>query len=62
MSSPEEDEDEDEDDVFIKLHEEDNKILEELQNVHEDYEKTVEIMQRRRSFIVSIIHTALIPL
>jgi hypothetical protein len=47
MSSPEEDEDEDEDDVFIKLHEEYNKILEELQNVHEDYEKTVEIMQRR---------------
>ena len=40
MSSPDED-------VFMKLHEEDVKILEELENVHEDYEKTLEIMQRR---------------
>ena len=44
MSSPDEDEDED---VFIKLQEEDVKILEQLENVHEDYAKTLEIMQRR---------------
>jgi hypothetical protein len=45
MSSP------DEDDVFMKLAEEDGKILEELENVHEDedYEKTLEIMERRFS-------------
>jgi len=45
MSSP------DEDDVFMKLVEEDGKILEELENVHEDedYEKTLEIMERRFS-------------
>ena len=45
MSSP------DEDDVFMKLAEEDGKILEELENVHEDedYEKTLEIMGRRFS-------------
>lgn len=44
MSSP------DEDDVFMKLAEEDGKILE-LENVHEDedYEKTLEIMERRFS-------------
>ena len=44
MSSPEED------DVFMKLAEEDGKILE-LENVHEDedYEKTLEIMERRFS-------------
>ena len=45
MSSP------DEDDVFMKLAEEDGKILQELENVHEDedYEKTLEIMERRFS-------------
>lgn len=45
MSSP------DEDDVFMKLAEEDGKILEELENVpeDEDYEKTLEIMERRFS-------------
>ncbi|MFZ0315556.1 MAG: hypothetical protein WAL23_01305 [Nitrososphaeraceae archaeon] len=43
MSSPEKD------DVFMKLAEEDGKILEELENVHEDYEKTLEIMERRFS-------------
>ncbi len=44
MSSP------DEDDVFMKLAEEDGKILE-LENVHEDedYEKTLEITERRFS-------------
>jgi hypothetical protein len=42
MSSPDE-----EDDIFIKLAEEDAKILEELENVHEDYPKIIEIMQRR---------------
>lgn len=42
MSSP------DEDDVFMKLAEDDGKILE-LENVHEDYEKTLEIMERRFS-------------
>lgn len=41
MSSPEKD------DVFMKLAGEDGKILEELENVHEDYEKTLEIMERR---------------
>lgn len=45
MSSP------DKDDVFMKLAEEDGKILEELENVpeDEDYEKTLEIMERRFS-------------
>ena len=45
MSSP------DEDEVFMKLAEKDGKILEELENVHEDedYEKTLEIMERRFS-------------
>jgi phage portal protein BeeE len=43
MSSP------NEDDVFMKLAEEDGKILEELENVHQDYEKTLEIMERRFS-------------
>ncbi|MDW0266847.1 MAG: hypothetical protein QN835_06220 [Nitrososphaeraceae archaeon] len=42
MSSPEKD------DVFMKLAEDDGKILE-LENVHEDYEKTLEIMERRFS-------------
>jgi hypothetical protein len=44
MSSP------DEDHVFMKLAEEDGKILE-LENVHEDedYEKTLEITERRFS-------------
>jgi hypothetical protein len=45
MSSP--DKDEEEDDVFMKLAEEDVKISEELPNVHGDYHKTIEIMQRR---------------
>ena len=44
MSSPHEEEDED---VLMRLAEEDKKILEELQNVHEDYEKTIMIMLRR---------------
>ncbi|MDW0236224.1 MAG: hypothetical protein QOA08_07610 [Nitrososphaeraceae archaeon] len=43
MSSPEKD-----DVVFMKLAEDDGKILE-LENVHEDYEKTLEIMERRFS-------------
>ena len=38
---------ENEDDIFIKLAEEDGKILEELESVHEDYHKIIEIMQRR---------------
>ena len=41
MSSPD-------DDVFIKLEEDDVKLLKELENVNEDYEKTIEILQRRR--------------
>jgi len=41
MSSPD-------DDVFIKLAEDDVKLLKELENVNEDYEKTIEILQRRR--------------
>ena len=41
MSSPDE-----VDDIFIKLAEEDAKILEELENAHEDFHKIIEIMQR----------------
>jgi len=44
MNSP--NENEDEDDVFIKLREEDVKIAQELENVHED-EKIVQILQKR---------------
>ena len=42
MTSP------DENDIFMKLAEEDQKILEESENINEDYEKSIEILQRRR--------------
>ena len=57
MSSPEKD-----DVVFMKLAEDDGKILEELENVHEDYEKTLEIMERDFHLFVNMLHKALIPL
>jgi hypothetical protein len=59
MSSPHEEEDED---VLMRLAEEDDKILEELENVHEDYEKTLEIMQRRSSLFSKSAKQSLDPI